>query len=115
METHSYFPSFSQEIPPEIAPHIIGWARVPPAKAYNYPGAPAYWCAVLALDPTQPDRKAIEWYFGKSRQCLTMDARPADPSCHQFCPSLSTGFHRVGILRLVQTPTAGDFSLFAGP
>jgi len=63
METHSYFLSFSQEIPPEIAPHIIGWARVPPAKAYKYPGAPAYWCAMLALDPSQPDRKPVKGYF----------------------------------------------------
>jgi hypothetical protein len=67
---HSYFPSFSDEIPAFIAPFIIGWARVPPANGWMHPGAVKEWSPILCFDPDEPNRPGLEgwlWLFENGR------------------------------------------------
>jgi hypothetical protein len=60
-----YFPGpRSDELPPDIAAAVIGWARVPPATAWHRPGMPREWTAVLECDPTDPNRAPLlGWLF----------------------------------------------------
>ena len=60
-----YFPGpRSDQLPPHVAAALIGWARVPPAKAWKRPGMPQDWCPLLECDPNEPNRPPLAgWVY----------------------------------------------------
>ena len=60
-----YFPAPKDDnLPPTVAGAVIGWARIPPARARAHPGYPTEWTPVLECDPTEPDRAPLGgWLF----------------------------------------------------
>lgn len=60
-----YFPGpRSDKLPSAVAAALIGWARVPPTKAWKRPGLPREWCPLLECDPNEPNRAPLAgWVY----------------------------------------------------
>lgn len=59
-----YFPGpRSNQLPPQIAAMVTGWARVKPSLGWRRPGLPKDWCPILECDPEEPKRPPMPGWF----------------------------------------------------